>query len=135
MKKSLFVVFAVVLMINLAGCGIEETDGTKIKDLEYTVVSEKEIPEELMSTIEEKKAADFKSTYETEEYLYLIHGYGEKETGGYSIAVKELYLTSNAVFFQTELIGPGEVKQASKSPSFPYIVVKTEYQDKNVVFQ
>ena len=119
----------------LAGCAIEKTNRTKVRDLDYHVVAEEEIPEELKAQIEVKKAADFKLTYETPEYLYIVRGYGEQETGGYSIQMKELYLTSNAVFFSTELIGPRKGENITKSPSYPYIVVQTEKVDKNVVFE
>ncbi|MBQ8039068.1 MAG: hypothetical protein IJ274_04235, partial [Lachnospiraceae bacterium] len=47
----------------LTGCAIEKTNRTKVRDLEYHVVAEEEIPEELKKQIEEKKAADFKLTY------------------------------------------------------------------------
>jgi len=119
----------------LTGCAIEKTNRTKVRDLEYHVVTEEEIPEELKTQIEEKKAADFKMTYETPEHLYIVRGYGEQETGGYSIQVVELYLSSNAVFFKSSLIGPRKGENAAKSPSYPYIVIQTEKIDKNVVFE
>lgn len=128
-------ILTVVLGCILCGCSIEETNGTKISDLEYTIVEETKLPEELKTQIEAKKAADFKMTYESENELYIVHGYGEQATGGYSISVKELYLTSNAVVFDTELIGPRKGENASQSPSYPYIVVKTELREENVIFQ
>ena len=98
------------------------------------MVEEEELPEELKSKIEEKKAADFKLSYETEDALYIVRGYGEQETAGYSISVEELYLTRNAIFFKTKLIGPRKGETIVQSPSFPYLVVKTELRDENVVF-
>ena len=74
-------------------------------------------------------------TYETPEHLYIVRGYGEQATGGYSIQVAELYLSNNAVFFKTTLIGPRKGEKTAKSPSYPYIVLKTEKVDKNVVFE
>lgn len=129
--------FAVLLAFcgTAVGCSVEEGNRTKVSDLEYEVVQESAIPEELLEMIEEKKTADFKLTYKTEEELYIVHGYGEQETGGYSICVKELYLTSNAIVFDTELIGPRKGENASASPSYPYIVVKTEYREENVIFE
>ncbi|MBQ8280125.1 MAG: protease complex subunit PrcB family protein [Roseburia sp.] len=134
-RISLLVTVSVLLTSLLSGCAIEKTNRTKVRDLDYHVVTEDEIPEELKTQIEEKKAADFKLTYETPEHLYIVRGYGEQETGGYSIQIKELYLTSNAVFFSTELIGPRKGENVAKSPSYPYIVVQTEKVDKNVVFE
>lgn len=119
----------------LSGCTVEKANRTKIKDLEYQIVSQEEIPQELLQQIEEKKAADFKMTYETPEKLYIVRGYGEQATGGYSIQIKELYLSNNAVFFETEIIGPRKGETITKSPSYPYIVVMTEKVDKNLVFE
>ena len=118
-----------------AGCSVEQTNRTKISDLDYTIVAEADIPEELQNDIEEKKAADFKMTYKDSEFLYIVRGYGEQETGGYSISIRNLYLTSNAVIFDTELIGPHKGETISKSPSYPYIVVKVELRNENVVFE
>lgn len=123
------------IAVLLTGCAIERTNRTKVRDLDYQVVAEEEIPEELKTQIAEKKAADFKLTYETPEYLYIVRGYGEQETGGYSIQMSELYLSSNAVFFKTTLIGPRKGESVAKSPSYPYIVIQTEKIDKNVVFE
>lgn len=66
--------------------------------------------------------------------MYLIKGYGRQMSGGYSIQVTELSLSSAAVFFKTKLIGPSEESQGSE-PSYPYIVVKTEYREEPVQFQ
>ena len=119
----------------LCACSVEETNGTKISDLTYTIVEEKQLPEELKNQIEEKKAADFKMTYELDDDLYLVHGYGEQDTGGYSICIKDLYLTSNAILFDTELVGPRKGETISKSPSYPYIVVKIENREEHVIFE
>lgn len=119
----------------ISGCSVEKANRTKVRDLDYQIVAPEEIPKELLSQIEEKKAADFKMTYETPEQLYIVRGYGEQETGGYSIQVKELYLSNNAVFFKTELIGPRKGEMITKSPSYPYIVIVTEKVDKNLVFE
>ena len=102
------VLFATLFFAALlfAGCSVEQTNRTKISDLDYTIVAEADIPEELQNDIEEKKAADFKMTYKDSEFLYIVRGYGEQETGGYSICIRDLYLTSNAIIFDTELIGP-----------------------------
>lgn len=117
------------------GCGIEDTNGSKIEDVEFTVLEEEAVPEELKQEIEERKEMDFKLTYEDNGKLYIARGYGEKETGGYSISVKDVYLTQNALCFATTLIGPGENETVAKVPSFPYIVVEVAKCDKNVVFK
>ncbi len=125
----------VMTVATAGGCAVEKTDHSKVADLAFSVVEEDELPEELKDKIEEKKAADFKLSYETADALYIVRGYGEQETGGYSISVDELYLTKNAIFFDTTLIGPRKGDNIIQSPSFPYLVVKTELRDESVVFE
>lgn len=124
---------AVVLL--LTGCSITGEEAMKLRDLEFTVVSEDRLPEELHALIEEKKAEEFKFTYADNEFLYLCIGYGEQSSGGYSIAVNELYLTDNAIYADTSLLGPSAEEKANQALSYPYIVIKTELLDKSVVFE
>lgn len=119
------------------GCALPKAkqDRKKLKDLEYTIVEDNEIPKKLMETIQKKKEAEFKISFESDEFMYLVHGYGEQETGGYSIAVRALYLTEKALYFDTELLGPENGSNPQKKPSYPYIVVKTAKQEQNIVFE
>ena len=107
----------------------------KLKDIDYTILENRDIPEKLMETSEQKKGAEFKLSFETDQDLYLVHGYGEQETGGYSIVVRDLYLTENALYFDTELLGPKNGSDPPKKPSYPYIVVKTKKYKQNIVFE
>lgn len=126
---------AVVCACIFQGCGLEETDTKKLKDLSYEILEEKEIPEEFLTVIEEKKETIFKLTYTDKEYLYIAAGYGVQETGGYSIAVNDCYLTKNAVYFDTTLIGPSKGEKINQVKSYPYLVIRTKYLEKNVVFE
>ncbi len=117
------------------GCKSENTDVKKIKDLEFTVVEDADVPEQLMQIINEKKKEPFKMSYSNEDNLYIVVGYGEQPTGGYSISVDDLFLTSNAVYIDTNLIGPSETDKVINAITYPYVVVKTEFIDKSVVFK
>lgn len=118
----------------LTGCGMTEEKTEKVRDLEFTVVGEDRQPEELKKILEEKKTEEFKMTYTDQEYLYICVGYGEQSTGGYSITVNELYLTENAIYVDTNLIGPSQEEKEKPGASYPYIVLKTEYQELSVIF-
>ena len=98
-------------------------------------MDQERIPEELKAIIEEKKVQPFKMTYSDEEKLYIVTGYGPQETGGYSIQVKELYLTENAIVFDTELSGPDKGETVTKETSYPVIVIQTELLETPVIFQ
>lgn len=139
-KRQCYQISAAVLVLGMlltAGCRQKQNSLEKIKDLEYTVTAQENIPEELLTVIEEKKTEGFKLTYEDGGFLYICMGYGQQECGGYSIAVNALYETENAVYLDTTLLGPkpGEADDKRVSPSYPYVVIKTEQVDKPVVFE
>ena len=126
-------VFAVAFLMSMTGCG--STEDLKLRDLEFTILSEEKIPEQLASMITEKKEEPFQFTYSDNENLYICVGYGKQESGGYSIAVNELYLTEENIHVDTNLLGPESAEKSNKVPSYPYIVIKTEYLDKTVIFE
>lgn len=136
MWKRLFLAFCTAgLLLCLCSCGVQKENKEKVQDLEFTVVDDKELPEELLKEIEQKKIEEMKNTFTTEEYLYIIVGYGEQKTSGYSIAVEEFYLGKNAIYIDTSLVGPSKDEKVNNVPTYPYIVIKTPKRTEPVVFQ
>ena len=125
-----------LLCVVLTGCGMSGERNIKLRDLDFTVLSEEKIPEELKTVIAEKGSEPFRLTYSDNQNLYISIGYGEQKTGGYGIAVDELYLTDDAVHVSTSLLGPDITGQKSGAgkPTTPYIVIKTELLDKTVIY-
>ncbi len=128
---------AIVLLVTMSICGCAAEDNTeaKLRDLEFTVVAEEEQPEALVEVIEQKKTSPFQISYTLGEDLYLAIGYGEQQTGGYSISVDELYETESNIVINTTLLGPSADEQVVQSITYPYIVIKTELLDKDVDFR
>ncbi len=135
MKKLFLIIISLSLLCALGGCSVKKVSQEKIRDIDFTVPEEKFIPEELMKMIEEKEKEVFQMTYADKGELYIAKGYGKQETSGYSIGVKECYETENAVYIHTNLIGPAKEEKIVETATYPYIVVKMEYIDKNVVFE
>lgn len=135
LRKIVLLLMIVVTVFGLAGCKTEDTDIKKIKDLEFTVVEDADLPGELKEIIDEKKENPFKLSYSNKDYLYIVVGYGKQNSGGYSIAVDELFLTSNAIYIDTNLIGPSGNDVVTQGVTYPYIVVKLEFMDKSIVFE
>ena len=124
----------ILIPLLLIGCKKEKEEITKLQDLEFTVVEEADLPDDLLTSINEKKATPFRMTYSNDNYLYIIRGYGEQKSGGYSIAVNDLFLGNNGIYFKTTLIGPGPDELVTQVVTHPYIVVKMEFMDKKVIF-
>lgn len=139
MKKLTIAMLAISICLALillaTGCSTEQLSTEKLRDIDFTVVDEDDIPEELEEMIDEKEDQPFKLTYADDGVLYIAVGYGEQPTTGYSIQVKELYESKNAIYIHTNLIGPAKDEKILERKTHPYIVVKLEYIDKNVVFE
>ena len=133
-KRFLSVCLICLMCMSVYACGQKQDTMAKIKDLECTVLAEENIPEELLEKIEDKKEEAFKMTFEDQGFLYICVGYGTQKTGGYSIAVNALSETTNAVYIDTNLIGPSPEEKSNPVESYPYVVVKTEFIEKPVVF-
>lgn len=132
-KRVLAVLLCMGLFCGLCGCSLMSTEEVKLRDLDFTILGEEMVPAELAAMIEERRVDAFKMTYSDNQNLYICVGYGQQETGGYSITVDELYLTEEAVYVQTTLLGPDVSEKNNKTPSYPYIVIKTEYLDQPVI--
>jgi len=115
----------------LWGCGATEASVTT---LDYTVVEDKDIPQELKNIIDEKKENTIRLTYNTDEYTYAVAGYGTMETSGYSICVNSVALGTDAILIDVDLLGPKPQEQVTKVSTTPYIVLKMEKRDETVVF-
>ena len=52
-----------VIAVSLFGCSFIKSEKVKLRDLEFTVLSEEMLSQELKAIIEERKAEAFKLTY------------------------------------------------------------------------
>ena len=134
-KMLLAAALAASFAAGLSGCSVSREDKDKVRDLEFQVAAQGELPQELSKLIAQKVSQPFKLTYTDSQNLYIAVGYWAQPTGGYSISVKELYLTENSIILQTELMGPEKGEDPGTEQSFPYIVLRTELLEEPVVFQ
>ncbi len=135
LNKIILLLIIVTSMIWLAGCKPKDTEIKKLRDLDFTVVEDADLPGELKEIIDEKKENPFKLSYSNKDNLYIVVGYGKQSSGGYSISVEELYLTENAIYIDTNLIGPSQDDLVTQGVTYPHVVVKLEFLDKNIVFE
>ena len=84
---------------------------------------------------EEEKDEPMKLFYADGGYLYAARGYGEQKTSGYSVRVTDCFEGEEGVYIETSLLGPDKGEEIRKSAACPYVVVKMEYIDKQIIFQ
>lgn len=125
-------VFCVILMM---GCSVRTLETEKVRDLDYELVEEADVPEEMRGLIDERKGEPFNFTYADKGELFIARGYGKQKTEGYEIQVTEFYESENAVVLKTTFLGSEPGEHTEDGPSYPYLVIRTEYSDKDVVIE
>lgn len=118
----------------LAGCAVRHDNMQKLRDLEFTVLERDEEPEELKEIISESREEPFQIFYADQGVLYIAEGYGRQPTTGYSVEVRELYETEDAVRIRTNLLGPEKGEKIKEIATYPYVVVQLDYIEKDVLF-
>ena len=133
-RPVFLVLYTSALICMATGCVTRRQETEKIRDLEFTMIDKEMVPQEFKTVIEEKKAEPFKLTYADQGILYIAEGYGTQPTTGYSVEVKELYETAEAVYIQTSLLGPEKGEETKEIATYPYVVVQLESIEKDVLF-
>ena len=133
------VVVMLALLIIMPVCAMTGCSGSKEPDnktsVDYTVVENADLPEELRKLIESKKDKVMRLTYTTKDYTYVVAGYGTRETSGYSIKVNNVYTGDNALYIDINLIGPAAGEAVNEVETYPVIVLKMERREESVVFK
>lgn len=132
MKQGFRLFLLVCITGFLTGCASGKEVPKDRSKVTFTVVEERQLPPELLQVIEQNKKNEMRMTYQDGKELYLIRGYGEQKTGGYSISVAECTEDDKTVYFDTRLLGPKDAEQLKKEASFPYLAVRIEAREKEV---
>ena len=138
-NRSVIKVMGVMLLtiFTIGGCAVDIPVSSTARNVEYTVVASKDIPEEMLEQIEAEKEKEFTLTYKDDAYLYIAKGYGRIENCGCDISVLGLVAQEEVLRLKTEITGQtteskGQGQDESRV-SYPYIVIKTEKTDCAVV--
>ena len=120
--------FVLALLIIMPACAMTGCSGSKEPDyktsVDYTVVENADLPEELKKLIESKKDKVMRLTYTTKDYTYVVAVYGTRETSGYSIKVNDVYTGDNALYIDLNLIGPAAGEEVVETLTYPFLVVR-----------
>ena len=139
MKKRRWTAAAVAVMLLFTGCSFGTLKEQKTGEIEYEIVKKEEIPEKLKEEIAEAEKSEmwisYADTGKEETYLYVVRGYGTQQTTGYSIEVNACYETVDTVVIRTTLQGPEKKEKIHKKKTYPYIVIKMPYTEKQIIYE
>ena len=132
--KKLIAFLLIAISLSTMGCSKNNSDAGSEEKIDFTVVDNQSMPEELRDVIREKQENAFQMSANIEGYTYIVVGYGKQDTGGYSIAVEELVQNDKSVKIRTTLIGPTPNEAVNRMETYPLIVVKIEQTDKIIEY-
>ena len=139
MKRIKMFLTVIAVTTLLSGCSFGTIEEQKTGDITYEIVKKEEIPEQLKEEIKEAGKKEmwisYADTGNEGRYLYIVRGYGRQETTGYSIEVNECYETEHTVVVRTTLLGPQKKEKTHKKKTYPYIVIKIPYTDKQIIYE
>lgn len=124
-----------VFCVLLCSCALLDTSDKKMSEIMFEVVDIEMLPEEIQTMVDEKKTSAFRMAYHTDTATYIILGYGQQETSGYSIQVNDVYQGENGIWVDTDLIGPAKSESVEMTLSYPFVVIKTEKIDQTIRFK
>lgn len=133
MKQRIWIlVLVVILCMMQAGCINKEEEGQRQKVV-YVVCKRSVIPVQLGKLIDEQKKEAFHFTYTTGDFTYYVIGYGRQYGSGYKIKVREFSADQTHIYIDTILKGVTKEHQ-KQGKSYPYIVLKSQFYEKDVIF-
>ena len=104
------------------------------EDRNYELVDLRDVPLELKEKIESQWEEPFELVYRDMEHLYVARGYGKKEESGFCIEIAECSETTDAVYIEVILHGPGGNGVVCDTV-YPFCVLKMAYTEKQVIFE
>lgn len=122
-----------VLILTVTGCQKQQNESQR-EDVQYAVCRQSVLPKELKQIIKEEKKEACHFTYSTQDYIYYVVGYGRQKGKGYQIKVKSFQMDESHIYIDTTLIGVTKERQ-KEGTSYPYLVLKSQYYEKDAVFR
>lgn len=144
MKKRGIFAGILIALVFLNSCREIRKDEIRGEALEFQIVEEDKIPEEMKEQIEREQERPFQMVYGDGDRLYIGQGYGGQEEEGYRIQIDLCLEGKDAIYVHSILLGPGSAKAAEDSgdtfiregaaSAMPYIVFSVEWSEKQVIF-
>lgn len=133
MKQRIWIfIFSIILCVILTGCIKKDERGQKQKVV-YVVCRRSVIPVQLGKLIDEQKEGSI-SFYIYDRWFYLLCDRIWKTAGsGYKIKVREFSADRTHIYIDTILTGVTKEHQ-KYGKSYPYIVLKSQFYEKDVIF-
>lgn len=131
-RKFVWMLICIILCFGSTRCVKKDKQGQREKVV-YVICKRDVVPTQLGELIDEQKTQAFHFTYTTGDFTYYVVGYGRQPGSGYKIKVKEFSADQTHIYIDTTLEGVTKEHQR-KGRSYPYIILKSQFYEKDVIF-
>lgn len=132
-RKSFCIILCSIVFLVIQTACLKREETGKREDVLYAVCKRNAVPAQLGKLIDEQKQEAFHFTYTTGDFIYYIIGYGSQPGRGYKIKVKEFSADQTHIYLDTTLVGVTKEHQRD-GRSYPYIILKSQFYEKDVIF-
>jgi hypothetical protein len=121
MKKILLL--AMVALLFFSGCADQPVDQDNVVNPEDQDLQEDVLPEEISTWVEESLMLFLGQARVYNDKLYLLVTYGEKPTGGYSVAITDITERDDRLEVTINFTDPAEDEMVTQALTYPYELV------------
>ena len=136
-RKTVLVCLLLGFLVMLCACqkkGETERSYENAQDVSFEIVSGSDVPYKDNEKIFKLKEEGFGFSYRDGDVMYTAFGFGQQNTGGYSIQVLAVKETESAIIIEAQLIAPEAEEVIVNQPSTPYMILKMANAEKDVQF-
>lgn len=128
MRKILFLVALISILVLSVGCNVVEEDVglTEPTEFDYEIIEEDALEEEAAKEWydENKENYGFYTHTINEQEKYLLVSAGERRTGGYSLEIEGVNELSQMITFNINLNEPSDDDMVTQALTYPNLLVK-----------
>ena len=130
-RKTVLVCLLLGFLVMLCAC---QKKGETERSYENAQDVSSDVPYKVNEKIFKVKEEGFGFSYRDGDVMYTAFGFGQQNTGGYSIQVLAVKETESAIIIEAQLIAPEAEEVIVNQPSTPYMILKMANAEKDVQF-
>ncbi len=132
MKKFLTTILTLSLLVSLGTGALANNEINLISKQLYQIVNQ--VPSELQEYIEEHKYEQGYHMISENGLNYLLITLGQRNTGGYSLEIKDFFERDGKAFFRVAEISPDSDSFVTQVITYPYLIIELleDYDDVEV---
>lgn len=136
MRKQFILLLLICLMVLVVGCvrRTTDTDPIEIEEFEFDVVEPSNLPtEELNQWYNDHHKEALITSFDHEDFTYILLSVGERPTGGYELNINSVIGTKEAITINGELVTPAKEEMVIQVITYPHQLIRIKRDERPIV--